>query len=273
MNVQTQSTSAQETRFVSTKLGEIAVYTKSANISDADKTPVIFLHGVYFDHHLWSNQVAAINDRTVFTMDMPWHGGSKEGVPEHWTLEDCGEMLIEIMDVLDIPTLIAIGHSWGSMTILRAAAKYPERFAAVGFCNMPFEAATTKQKLTFHLQHSALMLRNFYMNQTGKVLFGKKTLQQAPELLNVLKTSMVKLSNKEIRLTDEYVILNAQDDAPLVKKMHVPALALKGKEDYVPAPPTLQTTIVRGGHISPIESPLEVTEFCQRVMELEKTQR
>jgi pimeloyl-ACP methyl ester carboxylesterase len=273
MNVQTQSTSAQETRFVSTKLGEIAVYTTYAEVSDSEKAPVIFLHGVYFDHHLWSNQVAAINDRTVFTIDMPWHGDSKKGVPEHWTLEDCDEMLIEILDRLDIPKVVAIGHSWGSMTILRAAAKYPERFASVGFCNMPLEAATAKQKHTFHLQHSALMFRNFYMNQTGKVLFGKETLQQAPELLDVLKTSMVKLSNKEIRLTDEYVILNAHDDAPLVKNLHVPALALKGKEDYVPATPTLQTTIVRGGHLSPIESPREVTEFCQSVIELAETGR
>lgn len=273
MNVQTQSTSAHKTRFVSTKLGAIAVYTKSASVTHSDKTPIIFLHGVYFDHHLWSNQVAAINDRTVFTIDMPWHGESKKGVPEHWTVEDCGEMLIEIMDALDIPKVIAIGHSWGSMTILRASAKYPERFAALGFCNMPFEAATAKQKRTFHLQHSALLFRNFYMNQTGKVLFGKETLQQAPELLNTLKTAMVKLTTKEIRLTDEYVIINAHDDSALVKNVQVPALALKGKEDYVPAPPTLQTTLVRGGHISPIESPREVTEFCRSVMELAETGR
>jgi pimeloyl-ACP methyl ester carboxylesterase len=263
MNAQTLDTDVIETRFISTKLGNIAVYTKE---SDSDKTPIIFLHGVYFDHHLWSSQVAAINDRTVFTIDMPWHGESKKGVPEHWTLEECGEMLIELLYLLDIPKVIAIGHSWGSMTILRASSSHPERFASVGFCNMPFEAGTARQKRIFRLQHLALTFRNFYMKQAGKALFGKETLQQTPDLINTLQKSMLKLTNQQIRLTDEYVIINAHDDTPLLKNLHVPALALKGKEDYVPAPPTLQTIIVRGGHISPIESHREVTEFCKSVL-------
>jgi hypothetical protein len=43
---------------------------------------------------------------------------------------------------------------------------------------------------------------------------------------------------------------------------------LKGKDDYVPTPTTLKTTIVPGAHLSPIESPTDVSEFCKRVINL-----
>jgi 3-oxoadipate enol-lactonase len=56
---------------------------------------------------------------------MPLHGHSRENIRPNWTLNDCADMLIEILDSLHIPRVIAIGHSWGSMTILRAAHKHP----------------------------------------------------------------------------------------------------------------------------------------------------
>jgi 3-oxoadipate enol-lactonase len=131
---------------INTNIGRIAVFKKEVQ---SDKIPVVFLHGVYFNHHLWDNQLAQISDRTVFAIDMPWHGESTENIQKKWTLNDCSEMLLEILDSLQIPQIIAIGHSWGSMTILRAAAKNPEKFASLGLCNMPFEAATFGSKIGF----------------------------------------------------------------------------------------------------------------------------
>jgi 3-oxoadipate enol-lactonase len=83
--------------------------------------------------------------------------------------------------------------------------------------------------------------------------------------MNVLKSSMSKLTNAEIKRIDKFVIINADDATQLIKDLKVPAIALKGKEDYVPHPPSIKTTIVKGGHISPIESPDEVTTFCKRL--------
>jgi 3-oxoadipate enol-lactonase len=257
--------SVMQKSFVKTKLGSIAVFIKKAN---TDKTPVIFLHGVYFDHHLWDAQINAIQDRTVIAIDMPWHGESKENVPEKWTLEDCGGMLLAVLDSLKISTTIAIGHSWGSMTILRAAHQQPERFTSVGFCNMPFEAGKDKQKWQFTMQHTALIFRDFYIKQAAKSLFGKQILKDKPLIVNVLFASMQKLTNRQIRLTDQYVILNADDATALITQLKVPALALKGIEDYVPAPLNITTTVVSGGHVSPLETPNEVAAFCEKVIEL-----
>ena len=247
---------------INTNLGKIAVYPK---LVDSDKTPIIFLHGVYFDHQLWDEVINSINDRTTFSIDMPFHGLSKEITKDDWTLNDCSEMLLEILDSLKITKVIAVGHSWGSMTILRAASKQPERFESVLLCNMPFLAGTKKQKLMFGLQHSMLIFRNFYTKQAAKALFGKTSLKENPSLIEDLKRPMNLLSNAQIKHTDKAVIAEAQDASELIKNLKVRALALKGIEDYVPAPPSIETIVTGGGHISPFEQSEKVLNLIYKL--------
>jgi len=247
---------------IHTNLGKIAVYPK---LVDSDKTPIIFLHGVYFDHHLWDEVIHSIQDRTIYTVDMPFHGLSKEITKTDWTLNDCADMLLEIMDSLQINKAIAVGHSWGSMTILRAASKQPERFESVLLCNMPFLAATKKQKITFGLQHSMLIFRNFYTKQAAKALFGKTSLKENPSLFDHLKRTMNLLSNPQIKHTDKAVIADTADASELITNLKVRALALKGIEDYVPAPPSIETIIIKGGHVSPLEQPEEVLNLVYKL--------
>ena len=248
--------------FVNTLLGKIAVYKK---ITDTKHIPIIFLHGVYFDHHLWDKVTDSINDRSIITLDMPLHGMSKDITKKDWTLNDCADMLLEILDSLQIPKVIAVGHSWGSMTILRAASKLPERFESVLLCNMPFLAATKKQKLTFGLQHTMLLFRKFYTNEAAKALFGKSSLQENPTLFNELKRPMDLLTNKQIKQTDKAVIIDAADASELIRNLKVKTLAIKGEEDYVPEPTYIETIIVKGGHITPLEKPQEVLSVIQKL--------
>jgi pimeloyl-ACP methyl ester carboxylesterase len=246
--------------YIHTKIGKIAVYHHFAN---SDKTPIIFLHGVYFDHHLWDAVIESIKDQTIITLDMPMHGMSKELLKDDWTLNDCADMLIEILNILHLPKVIAIGHSWGSMTILRAAHKNPELFSVIGLCNMPFMAASKRKKLTLRMQHIMLPFRNFYTQQAVKALFGKYSLNKNTSLTSQLKRTMDLLTINEIKHTDNAVIANADDTTTLIEILKVKALALKGAEDYVPSPPNMETIIVKGGHVSPVENPIGVIEFIK----------
>jgi 3-oxoadipate enol-lactonase len=257
--------SQQPTTYIPTKLGKIAVYQQFA---DSDKTPIILLHGVYFDHRLWDAVIESIKDRTIITIDMPMHGMSKQLSKNDWTLDDCAEMLIEILHGLQLPKVIAIGHSWGSMTILRAAHKNPEQFSSIGLCNMPFMAASKTKKLTLRMQHAMLPFRNFYTQQAAKALFGKSSINANPSLTGELKRTMDLLTIGQIKHTDRAVIANAEDTSALIKTLKGKVLALKGEEDYVPEPPYLETIIVKGGHVSPIENPDGVIEFVKRVLKL-----
>jgi pimeloyl-ACP methyl ester carboxylesterase len=253
-----------ETTQINTSIGEISFRLNKVENS----IPIIFLHGVYYDHNLWNYQAERITDRTVITIDMPFHGMSKNITRQIWTLDDCAVMLLEILDTLEIDKVIAIGHSWGSMTILRAAAKAPERFQSIGLCNMPFQAATTKIKRMFKMQHLMLGFRKFYAKQVAKALYGKETYTKNPALLNILESSISKLTREEIIQTDKSVIIDAENMEPTIQTLKVPTLALKGKEDYVPRSGHLKTKIVAGGHVSPIEVPEEVYAFIKEVIEI-----
>ena len=257
-------TSAAQSTFIHTKIGKIAIHKTERT---SNNLPIILLHGVYFDHHLWDEQLKQIKDRTVIAIDMPLHGESREIINADWSLNDCADMLIEILDSLKISKVIAVGHSWGSMTILRAANKYPQRFESIGLCNMPFEAASPKQKRTFKLQHMMLIFRKFYTKQAAKSLYGKSSLKQNPDLLKQLQRSMNILSIKDIKQTDKKVIIDAADASSLILSLKVKAIALKGKEDYVPTAPNIETIIVEGGHISPLEQPNEVSELIKKLFE------
>lgn len=252
-----------QTTFVQTTIGKIAIYKTERK---TDKLPIILLHGVYFDHHLWDEQVKYISDRTVISIDMPLHGESRAIAKPDWSLNDCAEMLIEILDSLQIPQVIAVGHSWGSMTILRAAIKNPDRFDSIGLCNMPFEAATLKQKMKFKLQHKLLLFRKFYTNQVAKAMYGKTSLKQNPLLFKQLQRPMNILSINNIKQTDKHVIFDAEDATTMIIHLKVKAIALKGDEEYVPTPPKIETIRVEGGHISPLEAPTKVLDLIASLL-------
>lgn len=264
-SLQAQTIKRMEKKYINTEIGQIAVHHK---LSQLRATPVIFLHGVYLDHHLWDNQISEINDRPVIAIDMPFHGESKHNIKSNWNLNDCAEMLLEILDSLKLDKVIAVGHSWGSMTILRAADKTPNRFAALGLCNMPFKEASTSEKRTIYLQHSALIFRRFYMKQAGKALMGKESLVHNPLLLQKLITSMSRLTNKEIKYTNKAVRIDAEDTSPLIMNLSLPVVALIGEEDYVGSPPIKDIITVKGGHVSPLEAPNEVINLINRLTRL-----
>lgn len=254
-----------EKKVIQTQIGQIAVFHKQ---SESKNTPIIFLHGVYFDHNLWENQIGALSDRPVFAIDMPMHGESKTNIKNDWNLDNCAEMLLEILDSLKINKVIAVGHSWGSMTILRAANKNPDRFLALGLCNMPFKEPIKKEVRNMKFQHSAMVFRKFYMKQAGKSLMGKESIAKNPDLLDKLITPMSKLTNKEIKFTDKAVRIEAKDATHLITTLAMPVFALVGEEDYVGLPPIKETTIVKGGHVSPLEVSDEVNKLISKLTRL-----
>lgn len=94
---------------ITTQLGEISVkITEGGN-----GLPIVFLHGVFLDHTLWLEYDTSLTERTRIYIDMPTHGDSSN-VGRDWSLNECVEMLFDVLDELKIRQMIAIGHSWRS---------------------------------------------------------------------------------------------------------------------------------------------------------------
>ena len=250
--------------YAPTNIGRIAVETGG----DGNGIPVVFLHGVYYDRSLWQAQIQALGGEPWAAIDMPHHGESRE-VRRDWTLEDCGTMLLEILDHLSIERAVAVGHSWGGMTILRAAAARPERFTAIGLCNTPLREGSTGALLGYFFLSAFLPFRTFYSGRAATSIVGSENLRNHPEFRERVRRGMGVLSLPELRHVDRTVVFGAKGDgADLVRRLKVPAAALRGREDYVPDPPGLECRIVSGGHSSPVEAPEEVSDFVLRVRRL-----
>ena len=248
---------------IKTSIGEIAYKKKEVT----GTIPIVFLHGVYYDHNLWNYQINRISDQTTIAIDMPLHGQSKAITRTNWTMDDCANMLLEILDSLGIEKCYAVGHSWGSMTILRAASQNPERFIGVGLCNMPLKKGGFGTTLQFGFQHIMLPFRKFYTKQVAKTMFGEESRMQKPNIVEYLELSMSQLSNKDIRNTDKAVISKVNSGHSYLEKLTIPALAIKGKDDYVPTLKTVEMIIVEGKHTSPLEQPKKVLEMIIQLVE------
>lgn len=260
---QVENNNEMKQEIINTTIGNIVVYQKFV----PNTIPVIFLHGVYYDHNLWNYFASRITDRTVITLDMPHHGKSKDITIKNWTMDDCATMLIEILDHLNHKEVYAIGHSWGSMTILRASVKEPKKFKAIGLCNMPFEEGTFGTRLKFGFQHLMLPFRKFYTKQVAKAMFSPENIKTKPEIVEYLDVSMSLLCNKEVRETDKAVITRVDNGNIYLENLIVPAFALKGTLDYVGTPKNIEMTVVEGAHTSPLEQPENVFTFIKKVIE------
>lgn len=248
---------------VKTSVGDICVAIDDVPAGQ----PIVFMHGVFLDKSLWTNVGRQFTGRPHICIDMPAHGGSSN-VGRDWTLDDCVTMLMQVLDTLNVQTCIAVGHSWGSMTALRAAAEFPARFTALGLFNMPFRRASGMGRLRFILQRPMTVARRFYARQAARSLYSGELLRTAPQLSTQMQDRLSARPPREIRRTIDAVILNAEDATPILRDLRVPALAIVGEADYVGVPPGVDTITVPGGHVSPHEAPRATREAVSRVLGL-----
>jgi len=92
---------------------------------------LVFIHGWICDRTHWRHQVEAFDDdHTVVTLDLAGHGSS--GVDrESWTIDQFGADVQAVVEALDLPRAILVGHSMGGQVALDAAARMPDRVLGV----------------------------------------------------------------------------------------------------------------------------------------------
>ncbi len=94
---------------------------------DAAKPTVLFLHGVLNDHSVWILQTRylAHHGWNVLAPDLPGHGQSGGTPPA--TVEDAAVWSLALLQAAGVQRAALVGHSFGSLIALEAAARAPER--------------------------------------------------------------------------------------------------------------------------------------------------
>ena len=94
---------------------------------DAAKPTVVMIHGVLHDHSVWGLQsrYLAHHGWNVLAVDLPGHCRS-EGEPPS-SVEEGAEFVGALLDAARLERAALIGHSWGSLIALEAAARMGAR--------------------------------------------------------------------------------------------------------------------------------------------------
>ena len=96
---------------------------------DAQRPPVVLVHGAGGNHLVWPAQVRHLANTAVFALDLPGHGASPG--PSSNEISVYSEIVRDFVDSLELPWFLLVGHSMGGAIALDFALAYGHRLAAI----------------------------------------------------------------------------------------------------------------------------------------------
>ena len=96
---------------------------------DAAKPTVVLIHGVLNDHSVWALQsrYLASHGWNVLAIDLPGHCRSGGDAPA--SVEQGADTIGALLDAAGVQRAALVGHSWGSLIAMEAAARLQDRIS------------------------------------------------------------------------------------------------------------------------------------------------
>lgn len=98
---------------------------------DTKLPAVVFVHGAELDHSCWHQQSRwfAHHGFASIAIDLPGHGRSAGPVLP--SVEEIATWLMAMLDAAGVDHAALVGHSMGSLAVLEAAARFPQRVTRI----------------------------------------------------------------------------------------------------------------------------------------------
>ena len=142
-------------------------YTGGKAFDPAQPT-VVMIHGVLNDHSVWilQSRYLAHHGFNVLAIDLPGHGRSAGDAPA--SVEEAARTVLALLDALGVAQAALVGHSWGSLIALQAAADAPQRvthLALVGTA-YPMRVSPALLEASLHDPRRAIDMVNVFSHST-----------------------------------------------------------------------------------------------------------
>jgi 3-oxoadipate enol-lactonase len=253
---------------IETRLGRLFVEEQGAG------TPVVLWHSLLCDGGMWRHQVSALSARhRVINIDAPGHGRSAK-IDRRFTMEDCADAAVEILDALAIERAHWIGLSWGAMTGMRLALRHPERVRSLALLSASAEKES-KRKLAQYLVMEAVGVAlpgmPMVVDRLAPIFFSRRARDEQPGLIRDFDAHVLRMDERSIRRTVRAVMVERTDLRPRLREIQAPAIVMVGTED-VATPIARARVIAEGiagaqyreisgaGHLCALEAPEAVNE-------------
>ncbi|KQP43179.1 alpha/beta fold hydrolase [Pseudorhodoferax sp. Leaf274] len=135
---------------------------------DAARPTVVFIHGVLNDHSVWilQSRYLAHHGFNVLAVDLPGHCRSAGEAPS--TVEEAAGFIAALLDAAGVQRAALVGHSWGSLIALEAAAQLGERITQLVLVGTAFPMKVSQALLDASLNEpeAALKMVNVFSRST-----------------------------------------------------------------------------------------------------------
>jgi pimeloyl-ACP methyl ester carboxylesterase len=248
---------------------------------DPAQPTLVFIHGVLNDHSVWILQSRhfAYNGWNVLAVDLPGHGRSAGKPPA--SVEEGAEFVRALLDAVGAKTAALVGHSWGSLIALEAAARLPERVSQLALLGTaaPMRVAPALLEASVKEPEKAIHMVNVFSHST--LCPPPSALGPGTWLYGASRALMrrVLASNREVNVF--HTGFKACDDYAGAEKAltaaRCPVLFVIGRGDRMTPPKSAralaqhakeaQVVEVNGGHAMMLEAPDEVLAALRRFLQ------
>lgn len=223
---------------------------------------VVMIHGVLNDHSVWilQSRYLAHHGFNVLAIDLPGHGRSGGEPPA--CVADGARAVLGLLDVLGVDRAALVGHSFGSLIALQAAAEAPQRVSQLALVGTayPMRVSPALLDASLNTPEKAIAMVNVFSHSTlapppsalgpGTWLYGgsralmRRVLASNPRV-NVFHRGFV--------ACDTY-----QDGEAAARRLACPVQFILGTRDQM-TPPKAAQPLIDGAHAASV--PVEVVRL------------
>lgn len=232
-------------------------------------TTVVLLHGFLEDHFMWNELLLLLSKRyRVIAVDLLGHGKSECYGYVH-TMEDQADMLFALISHLRLRKVSLIGHSMGGYIALAFAELYPDNVRSLTLLNSSAQADSEERKINRDRAIEVVKKNsNAFIRMATQNLFDQNSHKKFPKEIEAftqraLKTPLqgiiASLEGMKIRIDREALLHFSPYPKMIIAAENDSIIPLHDIEEQVKDTEVV-FHIVKGGHVSTIESFEEISE-------------
>lgn len=214
---------------------------------DTAKPTVVMIHGVLNDHSVWilQSRYLAHHGWNVLAVDLPGHCRSGGEAPA--SVEQAADFIAALLDAAGVARAALVGHSWGSLIALEAAARLKDRISHLVLVGTayPMKVSPALLDASLNQPEQALKMINVFSRSTlaappsalgpgtwvygASLALGRRVLRSNPQ---------VNVFHRGFQACDRYA-----NGEQAITQISCPVLFLLGSQDQMTMPKAAQGLI------------------------------